>query len=147
METPASTQITNLIHRYADYIDRARFEDARDLFRRATVVMGGRETDAEGALENWRRSVQLHDGLPRTHHLMHNVIIDFNDDGTAAKVETKYTVFQGLNNTVWPIITGGYHDEFGSENGEWFFTRREYWTGLVGDLSKHLTFEVTADGP
>ncbi|NLT29591.1 MAG: nuclear transport factor 2 family protein [Propionibacterium sp.] len=142
MGTPAEVQITNLIHRYAHYIDTARFEDAADLFRRAVVVMGNRELDADGALEGWRRTIVLHDGLPRTHHLMHNVIIDFDADGTSAVVETKYTVFQGLDGTIQPVITGGYHDRFGSENGEWFFTRREYWMGLTGDLSRHVSYEL-----
>ncbi|MGJ3508524.1 nuclear transport factor 2 family protein [Enemella sp. A6] len=143
MRTPAEVQIHNLIHRYADHIDNARFEQAADLFRRAVVVMGGEETDADGALARWRSVVTLHDGLPRTHHLMHNVIIDFNDDHTAAEVDTKYTVFQGLDGTIRPIITGGYRDAFACENDEWFFTRREYRMGLLGDLSQHLESRAT----
>lgn len=138
MVTPAEVQITNLIHRYAHHIDQAEFGRAAALFDRAVVVMGGEELDAAGAHQRYRDTVLLHGGLPRTHHLMHNIIIDFSDDGSTAQVETKYTVFQRIDGQLQPIITGGYHDQFGSEGGEWFFTRREYWMGLVGDVSRHI---------
>lgn len=139
METPAHLQITNLIHRYANAVDEARFDVIADIYRRATIVMAGMELSGTEAAERMRDTVLMYDGLPATHHVMSNTIIDFSADGTTASSSTKFTVFQGPPACdLQVVITGGYLDQFGSEGGEWFFTRREYRTGMLGDLRQHL---------
>lgn len=139
METPAHVQITNLIYRYAQAVDEGRFDDIASIYRRATVVMGDAELDGRQAAERMRETVILYDGVPATHHVMSNTVIDFSSDGTSATSSTKFTVFQGPPACdLQVVITGGYEDTFGSENGEWFFTRRAYRTGMLGDLRHHL---------
>ena len=41
-----------------------------------------------------------------------------------------------------PIVAGRYHDEFDRVDDQWRFARRTMFVDLVGDLSKHLLFEL-----
>jgi hypothetical protein len=42
-----------------------------------------------------------------------------------------------------PIITGRYVDDFAEVDGSWRFARRQFFVDHVGDLSHHLTYEVS----
>jgi hypothetical protein len=42
------------------------------------------------------RCVILYDGTPATNHLMHNLIVDLDDDGETARASTYVQVLQGL---------------------------------------------------
>ena len=41
-----------------------------------------------------------------------------------------------------PIINGHYRDEFAKVDGEWRYTRRHMGVDHLGDLSRHLLFEL-----
>ena len=41
-----------------------------------------------------------------------------------------------------PIISGRYHDTMKRIDGRWRFTERRFLVDLVGDLSRHLRFEL-----
>jgi hypothetical protein len=59
-------------------------------------------------------------------------------------VRSSYTVLQAVESTpLQPIIAGRYRDRFvrGADRG-WRFAERRFVVDLVGDLSRHLTFDV-----
>ena len=56
---------------------------------------------------------QLHDGSPRTKHLVTNVVLDIDDERGHATARSSYLVLQQVGaGPLQPIITGRYHDTF-----------------------------------
>jgi len=143
--TTSDTQITNLIHRYAELMDAGRLEECSDLFANARVVL---DSDADppvvvgrdGLLEVWRSLVAIHDdGTPRTRHLVGTPILEVDQEAGTATCRSTYTVFQQVGaGPLQPVISGTYHDRFERAHGVWRFTERTYAVDLVGDLSDHL---------
>ncbi len=139
----ADTQITNLLYRYAEAMDRGDFEAAAALFDGADLVVaeGAPSIDAAAMLAIWRDNVIVHgDGTPRTRHVVTNPIIEIADDGRTATCRSVYTVFQQVDDgPLAAIVSGRYHDEFTLADRGWRFTRRDYsLVDLVGDVSAHL---------
>lgn len=145
-----SVAITNLLYRYAEYMDNGDFAGAADLFVHAQIKMragDGQYTyvDSVGVLAMWEETVKRYDdGTPRTKHVTTNPIVEFSADRTSATARSYYTVFQQVDDfPLQPIITGRYKDEFAKVDGEWRWTERDYsLVDQVGDLSHHLTIEV-----
>ena len=97
---------------------------------------------AAAIAESYRSTVVTYaDGTPRTRHVTTNPIIEL--DGDVARVRSVYTVLQQVEGSaVQPIISGRYHDTLRRINGRWRFTERCFLVDLVGDLSRHLRFEL-----
>jgi hypothetical protein len=71
-----------------------------------------------------------------------NTIIDV--DGDTATARSAYVVFQAVDAlALQPIITGRYVDAFACRDGVWRFASRQFFVDHVGELSHHLTYEVT----
>ena len=143
--TTSETQITNLIHLYAELMDAGRLEECSDLFADARVVLGSDVdppvvVDRDGLLEVWRSLVAIHDdGTPRTRHLVANPILEVDEEADSATCRSTYTVFQQVTDgPLQPIISGRYHDRFERVDGTWRFAERTYSVDLVGDLSDHM---------
>ena len=82
-------------------------------------------------------------GTPLTKHVITNPIVDVADDGLTATVRSYYTVFQKTPDTpLQPVINGHYRDEFEKVDGEWRYARRHMGVDYLGDLSRHLLFEL-----
>ncbi|MFM8769807.1 MAG: nuclear transport factor 2 family protein, partial [Rubrivivax sp.] len=79
----AALEIPNLLYRYSDAIDAARFDEAAALFDHGAVwVQGQRIQGREAIATMWRRWVRLYpDGTPRTRHLVTNPLIELSDNG------------------------------------------------------------------
>lgn len=138
--------IPNLLYRYADLIDAGDFAGAARLFRHGSVLAGGNRIEGEDAIAAmWRNFVKLHDGTPRTRHLVTNPIIDLSADGQSATCRSQWTVLQAAEGlTLQPIATGRYHDRFARIDGEWVFTERSYArVDLLGDTSRHVLQPMT----
>ena len=141
-----ATAITNELYRYAELIDAGRFSELGELMEHCAFRYG--EQGAEGPAgaaaiaESYRSTVEIYpDGTPRTRHVTTNPIIEL--DGDVARVRSVYTVMQQAPESgMQAIISGRYHDTLKRIGGRWRFTERCFLVDLVGDLSRHLRFEL-----
>ncbi|HTJ62214.1 MAG TPA: nuclear transport factor 2 family protein [Alphaproteobacteria bacterium] len=141
--------IQNLIHRYADLLDRGKVDEVGALFDHADVYMpddaepwsrAGKNRMAE-IFRQWTKFYPEADGRPRTRHVTTNLIID-PDGPNRAKTQSYVIVFQSNeieSFPIQPIIGGTYNDRFEKVNGEWRFIERREEMSLYGDLRHHLS--------
>ena len=142
--------IENLMYTYAERIDAGNLEGVADLFANGRIVASPEapvETAVSGrdeVLGMYQGSTRLYPcGTPRTKHVTTNAIIEVDDDAGTASARSYYTVFQQLDDfPLQPIITGRYHDTFHRIDGEWWFDTRIMLVDQLGDLSRHLLFEL-----
>ena len=138
--------IRNLLGTYCELMDAADWAGVGELFGRGelvaengTVVAAG----TDGVRTFYERGTKLYDGSPRTRHVTTNTVIDL--DGDTASARSAFVVFQQApGQQLQPIITGRYRDRFVCDEAGWRFAQRTFLVDHVGDLSHHLTFEVTA---
>ncbi|MXW60003.1 MAG: nuclear transport factor 2 family protein [Acidimicrobiia bacterium] len=146
----SARQIENLMYTYAERIDAGNLEGVADLFANGQIVASPDapvETVVAGrdeVLGMYQGSTRLYPcGTPRTKHVTTNAIIEVDDDAGTASARSYYTVFQQLDDfPLQPIITGRYHDTFHRIDGEWWFDQRTMLVDQLGDLSRHLLFEL-----
>ena len=127
--------VRNLLGRYCELIDAADWDGVGALFVDGRLAAEDGTVLATGAGEIadfYRRTVVLHDGSPRTKHLVANTVIDI--DGERAVARSSYLVLQDLQ----PIITGRYVDTFERDADGWVWRERRFAVDQVGDLSRHL---------
>jgi 3-phenylpropionate/cinnamic acid dioxygenase small subunit len=138
--------IQNLIHRYADLLDRGKVDEVGALFDHADVFMPDEPEPWSRAGQNkmaeifrlWTRFYPEADGRPRTRHVTTNLIIE-PDGPNRAKTQSYVIVFQSVENfPIQPIIGGTYNDKFEKVDGAWRFTERREEMSLYGDLRHHL---------
>jgi 3-phenylpropionate/cinnamic acid dioxygenase small subunit len=138
----SEAQITNLLYRYAEYMDSGDFAGAAALFEDAEIKVGeGATTDAAGMLGLWTDLVIVYpDGTPRTKHVVTNPILEIDEHAATASCRSYYTVFQQVEGFgLQPVVSGRYHDRFERVDGQWRFCYRDYsLMDLFGDLSHHL---------
>ena len=140
------TAVTNELFRYAELIDSGRLTEVGELMEHCTFRYG--EQGAPGPVgaaaiaESYRSSVMIYpDGTPRTRHLTTNPIVEL--DGDIARVRSVYTVLQQVEGSpMQAIISGRYRDTLKRIDGRWRFTERWFLIDLIGDLSRHLRFDL-----
>ena len=136
-------QIVNLLHRYAELVDDADFDGISDLFRDAQVFMAGPDQPAvPGTMVGtvMKRFVKLHEGSPRTRHVITNTILEPKSDSRAT-ARSVFTVLQGVGESfpLQVVASGRYHDEFARGSDHiWRFGRRTILLDHHGDVSEHL---------
>ena len=137
--------IRNLLGRYCEVMDAADWSAMGQLFADAELAGPDGSVLASGGTAvaaMYERGTQLYDSSPRTRHVTANSIIEV--DGATATARSSYVVFQAVDGfALQPIITGRYADTFTNAGGAWRFARRQFFVDHVGDLSHHLTYEVT----
>ena len=144
----ARTAIENLLYLYTERIDAGDFAGVGEMFAKGRMV--GPDGTEQGAGRDavkaiYDQATKLYeDGTPRTQHLTSNVHIEFEEGDQAARVRSRFTVFQALPAfPLQPIITGHYADRFAcSEDEGWHFTERRMRPTLLGDLSRHLKYSL-----
>ncbi|MDD2056862.1 nuclear transport factor 2 family protein [Pseudomonas sp. GD03860] len=139
----SAVEITNLLYRYAEYMDGGDLERAAALFHHARLKVPGREHDLDASeiLQVWRRQITLYPcGTPRTKHVITNPIIDIDENAGRATVRSCYTILQAAPGLPLQVIAAGrYHDAFERVGQTWRFSLRDYsLLELMGDLSAHL---------
>jgi hypothetical protein len=152
-------EIRNLLGRYTELVDAGDWDGVGELFARGRLATDDGTVLAEGAdavAAFYRSGTRLHDGSPRTKHLVANPVLHFEAEDRAV-VTSSYVVFQAVGGgPLQPIIAGRYTDRFaaspvapspGAEGAEgggggWHFTERRFAVDLVGDLANHLTWEL-----
>ena len=137
----ARDEITALMYGYAEKLDLGDLAGVAAYFEDATYGPGGGPSIKGGkTLETLlNQIVKLYDGTPRTKHVTTNLMIDVDEKGDTATARSYFSVFQGVEGTpLQPIIMGRYHDQFRRGPSGWYFTDRQIFMDLVGDLSRHL---------
>lgn len=147
----SARKIENLLYTYAERMDAGDLEGLADLFahgRIAAAPDAPPEQTFEGrerVLRLYRASTRIYDddGTPHTKHVTTNAIIEVDDAANSAWARSYYTVFQRVDDMpLQPIIAGRYHDTFHRIDRRWWFDTRIMLVDLVGDLSRHLLYEL-----
>ena len=141
--------IRNLLGRYCDLVDAGDWPGVGALFARGRLVTDdGTElaAGAEAVAAFYTRGTQLHDGSPRTKHVVSNTVLAAPAADGTVEARSSYLVLQAVDGLpLQPIITGRYVDRFDRDpgtEGAWYFAERAFAVDLVGDLSHHLRFEL-----
>lgn len=137
-------EIENLMARYTEALDEARFDDLGVLFATGRVTIEGgphHGADASGhddVAALYRRIVALDDhGATGTRHFITNVFVDFDDRGALAR--SYFAVTQQTAELPLQIVAcGAYHDRYAEDAGTWRFASRAIVCDQVGDLSQHM---------
>lgn len=142
--------IANLVYAYAERIDAGDFDGVAGLLADAEVTGEGsaappvRGRDAVRAM--YERSTRRYpdDGTPKTKHVTTNLIVDVDAVAGRATCRSYFTVLQAVPGelALQPIIAGRYHDEFQRHGSTWRFSRRHMIPDLIGELGRHLLFEL-----
>ena len=141
------TEIANLLFEYATRIDAGDFEAVAELFRNGRILTDyGEVAGYEAVLDMYRTSTRLYpDGTPRTRHITTNLAIHLQGD--RARCDSTFTVMQALDDfPLQAIICGRYQDLLVREAGRWRFEQRRMLPDLLGDLSRHLLFDLGTPG-
>lgn len=142
-------EVRNLLGRYCERMDAADWAGIGALFEYGALTDEHGTLLAEGApavAAFYEAGTRLHDGSPRTKHLVLDTVLeDVATDGSLT-ARSSYVVLQALEGfALQPIITGRYLDRFWrgpSGAGPWRFAERRFLVDLLGDLSHHLRYEL-----
>lgn len=135
--------ISKLLFEYARRIDDGNFEGVAELFRNGRICTPqGEVVGYDAVLAMYRQSTRLYEnGTPCTRHITSNLAITVSGD--RARCDSYFTVLQALPDfPLQAIISGRYEDELALVQGQWQFHRRRMFPDLLGDLSRHLLFEL-----
>jgi hypothetical protein len=146
----AAREIENLLHSYAERIDLGDLEGVADLFTHGRIAASADATPEqtregrEQVLALYQRSTRIYeDGIPHTKHVTTNSIVEVDEAAGTASARSYYTVLQQVEDfPLQPIISGRYHDTFQRIEGRWWFDTRIMFVDLVGDLSRHLLYDL-----
>jgi hypothetical protein len=134
-------RIRTLLGQYCERIDEGDFEGVGELFARGRLADErgtelARGADAVAAF--MAAAARLHDGSPRTKHLVTNTAIEEEDAGMLV-ARSSYLVLQAVDGLpLQPVIAGRYVDRFERDGTGWHFSERRFFVDLTGDLSHHL---------
>ena len=142
----ATRAIENLLGEYCERIDLGDFAGVGELFADGVLAdEHGTELarGAEAVTAFYAAGTRLHDGSPRTKHLVVNSVVEVDEAAGTATARSSYLVLQAAEDLpLQPIITGRYRDRFTRADGTWHFSERWFLVDLVGDLSRHLRYEL-----
>ena len=136
------------MYSYAERIDAGDFEGVAALLADAEVSGAGgtpvRGHDAVLAMYEGSTRRYPDDGTPKTKHVTTNLLIEIDSPAGRATCRSYFTVLQAVPGdlVLQPIIAGRYEDEFVRAAGAWRFSRRHMIPDLIGELGKHLLFEL-----
>ena len=139
--------IENVMYRYGEYVDLARFDELGELFRHGAIRSdrGSGDLRGEAVATFYRATNRVHPdtGTLRTRHIASNVIIEVDDPAGAATARSYFVVCQQTSVLpLQPIVAGRYHDTFRRIEGEWWFDLRMIYVELIGDMTQHLSFDL-----
>jgi hypothetical protein len=138
-------QVLNLCYTYPEILDQGDHAGLGELFAdceihcfASNVARSGPYVGAEGAKAFYDSAVMMHDGSPRTRHVITNVILELSPEQLEAKTRSYFQVVQDAPPGALKIIASGrYRDEYRKVGGRWRFTRKEIWADYMGDVSQH----------
>ncbi len=140
--------IQRLVHSYPRFLDSGNLQGLGLLFEHAAVHFEGLSEpvvrDPARVTQMFADFVRLYDGVPRTRHLICNVIVELDEPGTARASSTVLVVQSAPDLALQPIITGDYWDKFERVDGAWRFAERRITNDLFGDLSAHGKYVINS---
>jgi hypothetical protein len=143
--------IQDLMFRYAECVDLARFDDLGGLFAHGTLGAEGNERmrGASQIGKFYAATNKVHgDGTLRTRHLASNPIIEVLGEGNARRASSRsyFVVFQATADVpLQAIVAGRYHDRFHRVDGAWWFEDRLVLVDQIGNMKDHLSFDLARD--
>jgi hypothetical protein len=144
--------IENLLYRYGECVDLARFDELAELFRHGAIRSDRGSSDLRGdaVAVFYRNTNRVHEdtGTLRTRHVASNVIIAVDDSAGTATARSYFVVCQQTPSLpLQPIVSGRYHDTFHRIDGAWWFDVRMIFVDLIGNMTEHLSFDLRHDPP
>jgi 3-phenylpropionate/cinnamic acid dioxygenase small subunit len=136
--TDSVKTLSDMIYNYSELFDTGDFDGFAAQFEH------GRWHRAEPGIAATRQwiadHVQVHDGLPRTKHVITNLIVDVDEDACTATSRSYITVWQAVppELPLQAVFSGRYRDRFERVDGEWRWLERSVLADLYGDTSKHV---------
>lgn len=149
---PNEQAIFNVMGRYGECVDLARFAELGELFRHGCIRSdrGSGDMSGEQVARFYAATNKVHadTGTLRTRHIASNVIVAVADDGQTASARSYFAVHQQTPLlALQPIVAGRYHDTFHRVEGEWWFDVRMIHVDLIGDMREHLSFDLARERP
>jgi hypothetical protein len=140
-------QVRNLLGRYCERLDAGDVAGVGALFAHGRLTTEDGIVLATGAGEVadfYRRGTRLHEGSPRTKHLVVDTVLDPSPDGASIVARSSYVVLQAIDGqlALQPIIAGRYVDSFDRADDGWTWSERQFAVDLTGDLSHHLAYRL-----
>ena len=138
--------ITQLVHGLAFALDEADGASIEALMADCSFTLGDFPPVVGGAA--YRRLIEhgmiLHDGSPRTHHVITNLVVTVADDGETATSRSYVSVLQQTDELPLQVVLGGrYADAFDrDERGAWRFAVRLMTIVQRGDTSQHSIHQM-----
>ena len=129
--------IRNLLGTYCERVDTADWDGVGELFIDGSLAAADGTVLASGAAavaDFYRQTVKLHEGSPRTKHIVTNTVLDI--DQKRASARSSYVVLQELQ----VIVAGRYVDTFERAGERWLWRERRFDIDQLGDVGQHLTF-------
>jgi len=141
------------MYRYAECVDRARFDDLSALFAHAKLRSSSAAESEEGMRGEaigrfYAATNRVHDdGTLRTRHLTTNVLLDIDEAANSATARSYFLVLQATPKLPFqPIVAGRYEDRFERVGGAWRFADRLIHVDQIGNMSEHLSFDLAKGG-
>ncbi len=137
--------IQKLVHLYPRHLDSGDLDGLGQLFAQATVHFEGAPPVVKDPIEVTRMFadfLRLYEGIPRTRHMICNLIVEPDGPGRAAAISAVFVLQDAPGVPLQPIITGDYHDHFAKVDGIWHFTERRITNDLFGNLSAHGKYAI-----
>ena len=137
--------VTDLLGRYCELVDTADWDALGEMFARGALADEHGNEIARGSravAAFYRDGTRLYDGAPRTKHIVSSTVVEGAEDGLLV-ARSSFLVLQATDDfPLQPIICGRYRDTFSADGDSWAFAERRFAVDLVGDLSRHLTYEL-----
>lgn len=138
--------IQKLVFSYPRRLDSGDIDGVGALFAQATVHFEGRDdpvvNDAAEVARMFADFVRLYDGVPRTRHMICNLIIEPDGAERAHATSSVFVLQDAPGVPLQPIITGDYRDRFEKVDGTWRFAERFITNDLFGNLSAHGKYGI-----
>ncbi len=135
-------EITALVYAYAERLDAGDLDGVANLFAHATwrAPRTGAHLRGFDEVRAVYDRVRLYDGVPRTRHVITNLVVDDPAGGDTATARCTFTVLQGVTRgrPLQVIVSGRYTDRFERVDGAWRFADRLFSADLLGDQREHF---------
>jgi hypothetical protein len=136
----ARDDIAALVHGYAELLDGGDVEGVVAMFSRATwrsAATGTVLRTPEELRAVYSSLVPADGSPPRTRHLMHNLVIEHDDESDDATARCSYTVLEGdgleggePGAPVRILLVGRYEDRYQCDADGWYLTDRLFHVDL-----------------